>query len=481
MTQSGRATPWGVTGWSNEFGALADDSGNDSPVGDAYGFERILDPGVIYRAPPDVAGVPRWHEKPGAKGRVFQMGWPSAETPATESLSDLSASITGRRRGLAAADPGLARLDDAIRQLVAIAERLRAGRASIGFLQPDSVRIGTQHDGSTYVVLPDVGFAWDDSGGLYEPDWLANPQADLLFERGARARNTEYLGRLKTPVDERDLRTQAAALAADEAEDVKIVARLIALALAGRAEVERWCGAAKSLLRLPGRDIAPDTGAPIWDQVIAPALEGQIPTFAELQLRLSATKPSEHFLYSPPTPPWAGWTILRQAAVASAAVALLAGLWVAKDWLFPPRKYAPYCRQAQEGTDLFRKLEELEDAEKKALVDEAERPTFRTLLAECRKLHDGLTACGKDCLEKPANSALEMAESEGEAVLDRLRIRPRPVAAEAPEIEAAVGVLDEAAKQAKRTAEPGVVKRLKRQLDLRGGGRSSRPADRAEP
>lgn len=483
MTRLNRVAAWGVTGWSTEFGALADDSGNESPVTEAYGFERILDPGVRYFPQPDVPGVPRWHEKPGAKGRVLQMGWPSADPPVTESILELGAAISGRRRELAADDPQLARFDDAVRQLVAIAERLRAARSSIGFLQPDSVRIGTHHDGSTYVLLPDVGFAWDDSGGLglYEPDWLANPQAELVFERGARTRNSEYIGRLKHPADERDLRTQAVALAAEEADDVKVVARLIALAMAGSAEVARWCGSAKSLLRLPGKDVAPDTGALIWDQVIAPALEGQVPTFAELRLRLTAAKPSEHFLFSPPAPPGPWPDILKKAAAVVAAVGVLYGLWLVKEWLFPPRQYAPYCRQAQEGTELFRKLEELEEAAKKAPVDEAERPTFWTLLAESRKLHDGLTTCGKDCLEEPAKAALEMAESEGEAVLDRLRVRPRPVTAEAPEIEAAIGVIAEAAKQAKRTAEPGVVKRLRRQLDLRGGGRSSRPADRAEP
>lgn len=474
MTRPGPPTQWGVTGWSTEFGALANDSGDDSPVAEAYGFERIVDPGVIYRAPPDVPGVPLWHEKPGAKGRVFQMGWPSADIPATVSLTDMRDSIASRRRGLAADDPTLARLDDAIRQLVAVAERLRAARASIGFLQPDSVRVGTRHDGSTYVVLPDVGFAWDDSGGLYEPDWIAKPQAEVLFERGARARNAEYLGRLKRPVDERDLRTQAATLAAEEAEDVKIVVRLIALALAGREEVERWCGPAKSLLRLPGRDIAPDTGAPIWDQVVAPALEGQIPSFAELRLRLSATKPSEHFLYVPPRQGPDPGLILGRVGMVAAALAVLAGLWFAKDRLLK-REYAPYCRQAQEGTELFEKLVALESEEDKAKVHEEARPTFRALLAECRELHDALKSCGQDCLRQPTESSLAMAITEGEAVLDGLRVRPRPVAVESPEIEAAITSIEEAVAATKRAAEPGVVKRLRRQLDLRGG----RSAERA--
>lgn len=483
MTRLNRVAGWGVTGWSTDFGALADDSGNESPVAEAYGFERILDPGVRYYAPPDVPGVPRWHEKPGAKGRVFQMGWPSAEPPATESILELGAALSSRRRDLAAGDPQLARFDEAIQQLVSVAERLRAARSSIGFLQPDSVRVGTHHDGSTYVLLPDVGFAWDDSGGmgLYEPDWLAKPQAELVFERGARARNTEYLGRLKQPVDERDLRTQAVALAADEAADVKIVARMIAMGMAGGEEVARWCGAAKSLLRLPGKDVAPDTGAPIWDQVIAPALEGQVPTFAELRLRLSSAKPSEHFLYRPPAPPGIWPDILKKGAAVVAAMGVLYGLWLAREWLIPRRQYAPYCRQVPEGDPLHGKLKELEALEAKSQVEEASRPAFRKTLAECRRLHDALKTCGQDCLREPTEVSLEMAVSDGEAVLARLRARPRPVAAEAPEIEAAIGLIDEAANQAKRTIEPTVVKRLKRQLALRGGGLPSRPAERTEP
>lgn len=479
MSQPSRVTQWGVTGWSIEFGALADDSTDETPLAGAYGFEKILDPGVIYRAQPDVPGVPRWHDKPETRGRVVQMGWPSTEPPLTESLLDLRDTIATRRRELATDDPQLGRLDDAIRQLVAIAELLRARRASIGFMQPDSVRIGTHHDGATYVQLPDVGFAWDDTGGLYEPEWLAKPQAELLFERGARVRNSEYLARLKQPIDEHDMRTQAALLAADEAEDVKIVVRLIALALAGRDEVARWCGAAKSLLRLPGKDVAPDTGAPIWDQVIAPALEGHVLTFAELRLRLAATKPSEHFLYSPPAPPWRGWAILRQTGGVVAAVALLFGLWTAKGRLFPPRVYAPYCRHVQEGDPLHAKLFELQDKETRSKVDESVRTEFRKLLDECLGLHAGLKACGGDCLREPAETSLDMAVSEGEAVLDRLRVRPGPVAAELPEIEAAIDSVTHAAKAANRDTETGVVKRLERQKDLRGGV-VARPAVRAE-
>lgn len=470
-----RVEGWGVTGWSNEFGALADDSAEPSALGDAYGFERILDPGVVYREQPEIPGVPRWVEKPQAKGRVFQMGWPTPEAPATQSLLDIQAGIAARRKTLAAEDPQLAKLDEAIHDLVDIAGRLRAAGASIGFVQPDSVRIGSRHDGSTFVVMPDLGFAWDDSGGLYEPDWLATPPAELLFDRGARARNADYLVQLKRAGDEGELRERAKELAVHEVEDVRIVARLIAMALAGGEEVKRWCGAAKSLRRLPGKDVAPDTAAPIWDQVIAPALDGRIPTFQELRLRLGAAKPSEHFLFKPPTPPWRGWGLLRQAGLVAAAVAVLFGLWWLMDVLFPARKYAPYCRQVAKEEGLYAKLFDLQALEAKAKVDRESRPGFWKLLQECRADHAGLGRCGEDCLRGPVNEYFEMTLADGDAVLTRLRANPRPVAEERPEIAAAIAAIGEAATAAKRDPRPAVVKKLDRQLQLRGGA-GVRPA-----
>jgi hypothetical protein len=475
MTRTNRVEGWGVTGWSNEFGALTDDS-SDEPSGvSGYGFERVLDPGTIYFPQPVVDGVPAWFKKPGSKARVFQMAWESPEAPVTQSLLDLHNEIKSRRRDLTPDDQAIARLDAAIGSLIATASRLHGNGESLGFLQPDSVRIGTRHDGSTYVVLPDVGFAWDDTGGLYEPDWLANPQTELVFERGARDRNVGYATRLKTSTEKRDLRTQAKERAAEEREDVKIVTRLIALALAGSEEVKRWCGPAKSLLRLPGKDVAPDTAAPIWDQVIAPSLDGKIATFEELGLRLAAAKPSEHFFYQPPSPPWRGWMVVRRVAVAAAAVAGLFGLWQMKDVLFPPRAYAPFCASVPERDPLFGKLAELQRLHDRARVDKDSRPGFWTLLQECTRAHAALPQCKKDCLRSLADDYLEMMVADGDDVLARLRAAPRPVAAERPEIRESLAAIRDAASEANRPFESSVVKRLERQLELRDGGSSSRP------
>jgi len=470
VTGMNRVEHWGVVGWANEYGALGDDTTGDIPVVGGYGFERILDPGVIYREQPDIPGVTKWVEKPGSKGRIFQMGWPTPEPPVTRSLLDLRANIAPRRQQLSADDAHLTALDEAIGGLVSIASRLHTAHATLGFLQPDSVRIGTNHDGSTFTVLPDVGFAWDDSGGLYEPEWLANPNAELLFDRGARPRNTEYVARLKRPADERDLRSRAKESAGEEVEDVKIVARLIAVALVGKDEVVKWCGAAKSLFRLPGRDIAPDTGAPIWDDVIAPALEGRIQTFHELGLRLGVAKASGHFLYTPPAPPWKGWRTLRRAALVAAAISVLGGLWAMREWLFPRQVRAPYCTRVPENDPLHAKLVALKDLEARARVEESVRADFGNLLHECREEHASLRRCDDDCLKQAADTFLDVRLAEGEAVLARLSAMPRAVNSERAEITRVIVDIGDAAREAKREVASGVVKRLERQLAVRGGG-----------
>jgi len=469
MTRLQRVSKWGVTGWSNEFGALADDSPDGQPVVDGYGFERILDPGTLYRPQPDIPGVPRWLEKPGAKHRVFQMGWAAAEPPTTQSLPDLADIAMARRHELTPDDPVLAKLDAALDALVATAGRLHAANVTLGFLQPDSVRIVTNHDGSISVLLPDVGFAWDDTGGLYEPDWLANPQAELIFERGARERNSEYVARLKQPADEKDLRARVKEKAGEEIEDVKIVARLIALILAGLPETKRWCGAAKALLQLPGKDIAPDTAAPIWDDVIAPALEGRVETFHDLGLRLGVAKPSGHFLYSPPVPPWRGWAVLRRTGLVGVALAVLLVLFIFREVFFPLTVKAPYCPRVVENDPLHAKLVALAELEERAPVDETVRAEFGTLLHECRAAHAALERCSSDCLQKATDAYVEMRLAEGDAVLARLRAMPRAVEVERAEISRAIAAIEDAARESNRHANPSVVKKLERQLTLRGG------------
>jgi len=460
---------WGVTGWSNTWTAL-DDGHEDGPVLVAgYGIERVVDPGVVHVDHAQVDGVPQWFEKPGARGRKFQMGWSDDSAPQTQSLLDLHAAIAPRRSGLVESDAQLKSLDECITLLVATAAHLHSSHQSLGFIQPDSARFGARHDGSRFIVLPDVGFAWDDAGGLMEPEWLSNPQLELLFEKGARARNAAYLAQLRRPADERDIRSRAKTSAAEDLEDVKILARLIATALVGVDEARRWCGGSKSLLVLPGRDVAPDTQAPIWDQVLAPALAGQIPTCNELAMRLSVHRPSAHFLFKPPSPPWRGWAILRRGALVAAAIAALAGLWQLKSILFPPHVPAPYCKQVRATAPLYAKLESLQDLGDAARVDATKRADYWELLKQCRQEHAALQSCSEDCLREPVDEHLQAVEADGLAVLESLQEQPRPLAEERATIAAAVAAITEALSEAHRSAKPPVIVRLERQSQLRGG------------
>lgn len=147
---------------------------------------------------------------------------------------------------------------------------MHAADASIGYLQPNSCRVGEWRDGTPYVVLPDVGFAWDKRAGLMMPNWIAEPSLPALFEHGAERRNEDYLAELGRQDDDRHLLERAKDAAARERADVKTLARLVAAALVGPDEIRRWAGDKKPLLKLPARNVATDTRAEVWDKVIAP-------------------------------------------------------------------------------------------------------------------------------------------------------------------------------------------------------------------
>jgi hypothetical protein len=471
---------WGVTGWSNTWTALDEGREDDSGLVAGYGIERVVDPGVVHVEQSRVDAVPHWFEKPGSRGRKFQMGWSDDSPPQTQSLLDLHATIAPRRAALVQGDPHLAALDECIDLLVTTAASLHGSQMSLGFIQPDSVRFGKRHDGSRFIVLPDVGFAWDDAGGLMEPEWLSNPSLDLLFEKGARARNAAYLSQLRRPADERDLRSRAKTAAAEELEDVRILARLIVVALVGPDEARRWCGGSKALLSLPGRDIAPDTQAPIWDQVLAPALAGQIPTCSELAMRLAVHRPSAHFLFKPPAPPWRGWEVLRKAAISAAAAGALFGLWLVAPLIFPPHKPAPFCARVRAADPLYQKLESLRDLRDEARVDATKRADYWVRLRECRKDHAVMKSCAHDCLRDPVEEYLKVVEEAGLAVLKSLETQPRPLAEEKVRLEKAAFVIGEALAETDRPGKSPVMIRLERQLRLRGGGVASAPAEKKE-
>ena len=483
-----RAQRWGVTGWSDTWKVLGgdiqddeDDSGLVTIQG--YGFERTVDPGVVYLAAPasPVPGVPRWHVKPGSGGRILQMPWPEDVEPTTRSLLDLHGEIAPRRRGIAADDPDLATLDTTIDQLVAAASELHAAGRSLGYLQPDSCRVGTWRDGRPYVMLPDVGFAWDKRSGLMIPQWIAEPELDLLFDDGAELRNDHCVAEFSREPDGSKSGARSADEAAAELADVRLIARLIAVALMGPAEVRRWCGGKKSFSRLPTKDVAPDTQAEIWDKVIAPALGGQIRTCEELRMRLASHRPSSHFLHVPPAPPWAGLAVLRWVALAGCALGTLGLLWLGfdsmKPWLFPPR--APFCNAASKSDPIYEKLLELKRSRDSARADVAKQPAFWMRLQDCLTDHAAFEPCGRDdCLDAVVEEWLQQTEEEGKAIRERLRSRPEPTPAEVRGLTTAIAAIQQAERHAKRPASPAVVSVLTRELQLRGGSPSSIQAER---
>lgn len=471
-----RVLRWGVVGLSNTwtaFGEDAEEYGSDEQAVAGYGIRRILDPGTVYREQPPVEGLPRWVEKPGSRARVFDMEWQEDAIPETMSLLDLRDRIAPRRKGIAEDDADLSTLDECIQVLVDGTGRLHSQGASLGFVQPDSVRFWTRHDGSRAVVLPDVGFAWDDAGGLLEPEWLAQPPCGFLFDHGARRRNREYLEKLKGEGAQTDLRKRAKESGEGEAEDVRLIARLIALTLAGAGDIEKWCGSSKVLLKIPGKDRAADTEAPIWDDVIAPALAGQITTCKELQLRLAGAKPSEHFLYAPPKPPWKGWAVLRPAAKVLAGVVLIALLWVLKGF-FPPVDTPPYCVHVPSGISLYGDLFDLEDLQAAVVIDDARYAEYWEQLLRCLHDHRAFKGCDDDCLRGLVESHFNRLGGEAEEILSRLRALPRPTVEECGTLQA---ITDKIMKAEDAVGEyvdvetpmiQEVLGRLARQTQLRG-------------
>ena len=472
-----RMDGWGVTGWSNEWTALGTDepTEDDAPQLEGYGVKRTVDPGVVYAAGPAMPGVPAWHARRVGKGRVFEMEWPEHVEPASRSLLDIQASLASRRKTLTADDPDLTMLDAAVDGLLAAAAALHAKGFSLGYLQPDSCRCGTMRDGKPFVVLPDVGFAWDKRSGLMLPQWIAKPQLAQLFEDGAERRNDDYLAELARQKEPRDLRRRNDEDAASDLADVKLVARLVAAALVGADEMRRWCAGKKFLTTLPVKDAAPDTQAEIWDKVIAPALDGHVATCEELRAKLAVYKPSSHYLHVPPTPPWSGWPVVRRVAIGAAAACVLGLLWLCSDPILAWIKTtligapAPFCRVVAKEDPLYAKLFALKDAREAARGDVSKQPAFWAQLEECRTDHAALAACGRDCLAELVDEWARQAEQDGLAVRERLRSRPRPTPDEIRDLSAAIESIRTAASEAKRPAASSVVKMLERDLRLRGG------------
>jgi hypothetical protein len=452
-----RVHHWGVTGSSNEWAALdrPDDDYDDGLGG--MGFKRVVEPGVVYVKPPEVEGLVPWGESPQSRGRQFQMAWDDDSVPEFRTLLDMQAELAPQRAALQKDDPRLQALDDAIVQMVRTADAVHRAGGTLGFVQPDSVLFCNQRDGTLRAVFPDIGFLWDDERGLREPKWIAEPQLDLLFEQGARRHNSARIKLAKAARQGQDATPKAEA----QAEDVRLLARLVAVAIAGPDQVQEWCGDGRAFLSMPGRDRAPDTQAPIWDEVIAPALVGKVGSCADLAARLEAVRPSEHFLFKPPAPPPVWKKVVRKLrpalAIAAAIGCVLVGWWA---WPKPQRHHL--CPQVWSSSPLFARLDEL-NAARKTAMNEITIPAYRAYWTLLRGEGGLPEACG----DKLTRECIDWIERASRGTIEGLRTRPVPRREELKQLEEALSLLQEAAAlQPERCTR--AVALLERQFRIRG-------------
>jgi hypothetical protein len=463
---------WGVTGWSTEWASLEQGDEDAGPGGIGLGFNRVVEPGVVYLRPPVADGWPAWSENPGSRQRRFRMAWPEDEMPEVVSVLGLYERLSSKRATLEPEDDALRQLDESILEAVRQMDRLHRAGGTLGFVQPDSVLFCRMRDASLQVVFPDVGFAWDEERGLREPRWIAEPQLDCLLEEGPRRHNAGCLAALRDGSARCDHKagkgrghdTASPTLAKSQEADVRIMARLIAVALAGPDEVRRWCGSGRAFLAMPGRDRAPDTMAPVWDQAITPVLLQKITTASDLLGRLELAPPSEHFLSKPPAPPPAWKVAVRRASPGLAGVAaIIALLLVAKpvfDVLFPPRAPHRLCNAISMGDPRFGQLDELEQARGRAQAGElAGVAAYWELLAAAEDLPPG-------CMAKLREEAAGMISAQALTVAGLLRDDPMPRSAQLSLLQEAYR-LAAAADQASPGRCTRAVGLLLRQLEAR--------------
>lgn len=421
---------WGVTGWSTEWVSLEQGEEEASIDGAGFGFSRVVEPGVVYVKPPVVGEWLGWVESPGSRQRRHQMAWPEDEQPNFVTVLGFHAGLAPRRSKLEPGDEHLRQLDESLLEAVRQVDRLHRAGGTLGFVQPDSLLFCRLRDGALRVVFPDVGFAWDDARGLREPKWIAEPQLDCLFEEGPRRQNVASLAAFREALEAtsgqspkaKAAEKASAVLVAQQAADVRALARLIAVALVGPDEVRNWCGSGRAFLTVPGRDRAPDTQAPVWDQVITPALLDKITTAGDLLARLELAPPSAHYLSKPPVPPPVWKIAVRRALPVLVGVAALIMLALVAEavieWIFPPREPHRLCGAVYSGDPRFIRLDDLEQGRGKAQAGG---------LDAVAGYWDQLAAAGDlpvACLGTLREEAAQMIGAQALSLPDRLRDEP---------------------------------------------------------
>ncbi|WP_020471903.1 hypothetical protein [Zavarzinella formosa] len=231
---------------------------------DLFLLIRTVEGGVTYYSPP--AGG-EW--TPLESPIQFQMIW-HGDPAGSASLGGMGRALREAKQSRGSLEPGDKRLrafDESVSLFLQTVAKLHQASWTCGLTHPGNIHI--RRNGSDALAVPvDLGFLWE--GDIGEPTWLTPGDNDAYW--GSTPRERQYAWQ-----------------AGPEkiADDVKVVARIIAGAVLGRA---------------PSK--SRPSHAEFWG-VIAAALAGEIATASELKQALAENPPSGHFVDAPKpvTPP----------------------------------------------------------------------------------------------------------------------------------------------------------------------------------
>jgi hypothetical protein len=377
-------------------------------------------------------------------------------------------------------DPDLRRLDRRVDQFLARVCELHERQIPLGFVQPRSVLFLSAADDIETVQLPDLGFVFDvEAWVMGRPSWLSDPASDVMFDTSAKDRNKSYLAWANAQNHET---FQPLA-----EEDVRIAARLIAFALAGEAEVRRWCGDGETLVVPPSDNGTNDTACrTVWD-VLDRAIRGEVHSVAELRQQLvqdgaaGDARPSRHFLVKPPrkVPGWE--RLLRRLAppVATAVGAMLVAWGGYKAWeVWKPRPTAvcPHVT-SWDSNNLFPALEILaKQKETAAASDESKQLFIDSLESYVKMLRSSpKQPCDESCTTKLLEITAPWIDDEVSKLVEELRDKPQHNAEEIAVLKKKRDRVARLISLAKESSPPlfaSALEKLDRQLALRGGGPS---------
>ena len=456
-------TAWCKIDYSQDLGA------DNAWVG--FGFVRDVDFGVKQLPSAGIGGRQPWCRRTVEGFDQFVMAMPGESIPQVDTLLDLQQLLAVRRESLVEGDPLLKRFDAVIDRFLGQAESLHEQGVPLGILTARSicvVRNGREED---QVYLPDLGFVYDTSSrAMTIPLWMTHPLTNTVFEGGAKTRNASYL-RWSQNRDDDSFQPMVA-------EDVRIVGRIIATALAGEKEVQRWSDDGCISEVPPPNDGVNDTACKPVGDVLDRAIRGQLATISELRESLTgAARPSQHFLVKPPPRPLSSRELfvrrVAKGGVALILVILMACSAIGTIKAFSPR-YTSICPHVGSWDKrLYPSLKNLENAGRIAGASAEAKNAYRDALTEYIMTLRSTPGhqCDELCTDKLVVAIEPWVAEDVRAVLATLRDHPRWNPEEITVLRAQLERVDELI-GLRHTAKAEFLKKpratLERQLSLRG-------------